>query len=99
MCGLGLATPNYWALTQTLLPSAGIGRVVGLQNTAVNLSGVAAPLVTGWLKQTTGSWEAPMQAILVLLLVALASFLFLVRPQYVPKGDSRELLQAKPALP
>ncbi len=86
MCGLGLATPNYWALTQTLLPTAGIGRVVGLQNFAVNLSGVAAPLATGWLKQATGSWDAPMQAILVLLLIALASFAFLVRREYAPKA-------------
>ena len=85
MCGLGLATPNYWALTQTLLPGAGVGRIVGVQNFAVNLSGVAAPLVTGWLKQTTGSYDAPMQAIWVLLLIALGCYAFLVRPEYAPR--------------
>ncbi|MBX9603182.1 MAG: MFS transporter [Bryobacteraceae bacterium] len=79
MCGLGLATANYWALTQTLFPGAAVGRIAGLQNFAVNSSGVIAPLATGWLKQATGSYEAPMQAIWVILLIGLGSYLFLVR--------------------
>lgn len=90
MCGLGLATPNYWALTQTLLPGAGVGRIVGIQNFAVNLSGVAAPLATGWLKKTTGSYDAPMQAIWVLLLIALGCYAFLVRREYAPKVALRQ---------
>src|SRR5258708_5341994 len=63
LAGLGLATANYWALTQTLLPGAAIGRISGAQNCASNVSGVVAPLLTGWLKQATGSYIAPMQAI------------------------------------
>src|SRR6185436_10828882 len=37
LSGLGLATANYWALTQTLMPGRVIGQVAGLQNTAANL--------------------------------------------------------------
>src|SRR5438552_6553290 len=37
LCGLGLATGNYWALTQTLIPGGSIALVVGIQNTAANL--------------------------------------------------------------
>lgn len=58
LTGLGLATANYWALTQTLIPGASIGKIVGIQNCAANLPGIVAPLLTGWLKQTTGSYEA-----------------------------------------
>src|SRR6185369_3677274 len=63
LSGLGLATANYWALTQTLIPGGAIGRIVGIQNCAANLPGIVAPILTGWLKQKTGSYNAPMQAI------------------------------------
>ena len=31
LTGLGLATANYWALTQTLIPGGAIGRIVGFR--------------------------------------------------------------------
>jgi MFS family permease len=79
LAGLGVATANYWALTQTVVPGTAIGRIGGLQNTASNLAGVAAPIMTGWLIQRTGSYEAPMQAIAVILLLGAASYALLVR--------------------
>jgi len=79
MAGLGLATANYWALTQTLVTRAAAGRVAGLQNTAVNLAQIVAPILTGWLKQVTGSYTAPMQAIWVALLLGVGAYVFLVR--------------------
>ena len=79
MAGLGLATPNYWALTQTLVTRTAAGRVAGLQNTALNLAGIVAPILTGWLKQVTGSYTAPMQAIWVMLIVGIGAYVFLVR--------------------
>lgn len=79
LAGLGLATANYWALTQTLLPGAAIGRISGAQNCAANLAGVVAPFLTGWLKQATGGYAAPMQAIWIILLIGIGSYIFLVR--------------------
>jgi len=79
LAGLGVATANYWALTQSVVPSAAIGRIGGVQNTASNLAGVAAPILTGWLIQTTGSYEAPMQAIAVLLLLGAGSYAAFVK--------------------
>jgi len=84
LSGLGLATANYWALTQTLIPGASIGKIVGIQNCAANLPGIVAPILTGWLKQSTGSYEAPMQAIWFFLLLGIAAYVFLVREKYVP---------------
>jgi MFS family permease len=86
LAGLGLATANYWALTQSLMPGAGIGRIAGVQNFASNLSGIMAPLITGRLIAMTGSYEAPMQAILVLLCAGIAAYIFLVRKKYAPRG-------------
>lgn len=84
LSGLGLMTANYWALTQTLLPGAAVGRIVGLQNCAANVPGIVAPMLTGWLKQTTGGYTAPMLAICVFLVMGIAAYLLLVREEYVP---------------
>ena len=86
LSGLGLATANYWALTQTLIPGGAIGRIVGIQNCAANLPGIVAPILTGWLKQTTGKYDAPMQAIWFFLILGIAAYLFLVREEYAPRG-------------
>lgn len=88
LSGLGLTTANYWALTQTLIPGAAVGRIVGIQNCAANLPGIVAPMLTGWLLQRTGSYEAPMQAIWLFLVAGVAAYLFLVRQKYAPKGGS-----------
>jgi MFS family permease len=85
LCGLGLAMPNYWALTQTLIPGGSIAMVVGIQNTAANLAGIVAPWLTGWLIQKTGSFEAPIQFIGAWLLVGVAGYIFLVRRKYAPR--------------
>lgn len=78
MTGLGLATANYWAVTQTVLPQVGAGRIAGLQNTSLNLAGIVAPIVTGWLKQVSGGYAVPMQAIWVILIAGVGSYLFLM---------------------
>lgn len=80
MAGLGLATANYWALTQTIVPARTIGRYVGVQNMASNCSGVAAPILTGWLNQATGDYRAAMAAVSVVLMLGIYSYAFLVRP-------------------
>ena len=89
LSGLGLTTANYWALTQTLIPGAAVGRIVGVQNCAANLPGIVAPILTGWLKEVTGGYKAPMQVIWLFLILGIASYVFLVREKYAPKGDPK----------
>jgi MFS transporter, ACS family, D-galactonate transporter len=79
LAGLGLATGNYWALTQTLMPGKSPGRIAAAQNTASNVAGTVAPFLTGWLKEATGSYDAPMKAIWVFLIIGVGCYLFLVR--------------------
>jgi predicted MFS family arabinose efflux permease len=85
LCGLGFATANYWALTQTLIPGGSIAMVVGIQNTAANLAGIVAPALTGWLIDRTGSFDAPIQTVGFWLLLGVAGYIFLVRSKYAPK--------------
>lgn len=79
LAGLGLTTANYWVLTQALIPGRAIGRAIGLQNLAANAAGAVAPLLTGWLKSSTGNYEAPLNVVWVLLIIGAAAYVFLVR--------------------
>ncbi len=82
LSGLGLATANFWALTQTLTPASASARVAGIQNTAANLAGIAAPWITGVLVQKTGNFNAPLLAVGFCLMVGVSCYLFLVREKY-----------------
>lgn len=85
MWGLGLATANYWALTQTLIPGGSIAMVVGIQNTAANLAGIVSAILTGWLIDQTGSFDLPIKTIGVWLVLGILGYIFLVRRKYAPK--------------
>ncbi len=84
LSGLGLATGNYWALTPAILPGAPAARLAALQNMAANLPGIVAPLLTGWLKQVSGGYGAPMAANFGFLLLGVASYALLVRRRWAP---------------
>lgn len=88
LAGLGLATGNYWALTQTLMPGKSPGRIAAAQNTASNVAGSVAPFLTGWLKEATGSYDAPMKAIWVFLIIGVGCYLFLVKPAERTKASA-----------
>jgi MFS family permease len=81
LSGLGLATANYWALTQTLIPGSKTGRIVGIQNCAASIAGIVAPIITGWLVQRTGGYAAAMQMVLLFLACGILAYIFLVRPR------------------
>ncbi|MBV8829861.1 MAG: MFS transporter [Acidobacteriaceae bacterium] len=87
LSGLGLATGNYWALTPAIMPGAPAARLAALQNMAANIPGIAAPIITGWLKGRTHGYMAPMAANLLFLLIGIASYLFLVRREYAPSAQ------------
>jgi MFS transporter, ACS family, D-galactonate transporter len=82
LTGLGLATANYWALTQTLMPRSASARAAAIQNTAANVAGIAAPWITGVLVQKTGDFNAPLLAVGFWLLVGIGSYLFIIREKY-----------------
>lgn len=89
LCGLGLATANHWALTQTAFPGHLTGRVTGLQAFAASLPGVLAPVLTGWMKQTTGSYNGPVELVLVVLVIGLGAYLLAVRESMTTSTEPR----------
>jgi ACS family glucarate transporter-like MFS transporter len=47
LCGLGLASPNTWTLTQAVCSKSIVGTVSGIQNFGGNVGGIIAPVLTG----------------------------------------------------
>lgn len=88
LSGLGLATANYWAITQTLFPASAIGRITGVQNCAASIAGIVAPILSGWLKQKTGGYAAPMNAIWIVLVLGILAYLIMVREKYAPQPET-----------
>jgi ACS family D-galactonate transporter-like MFS transporter len=87
LSGLGLATANHLALCRmTLIPAPAVGLVTGVQNTSTSLAGIVGPLLSGWLLQTTGGYQAPMMAIFFFLVLGGLTCLVLLRPEWAPKA-------------
>lgn len=83
---VGLATANNLALCRiTLVPAPAVGAVTGVQQVATSLAGIAAPIVSGWLLQVSGGYQAPIQVIFVFLITGALATLFLLRREWAPK--------------
>jgi hypothetical protein len=89
--GLGLTTAKLLGTDTNATARAALGGIAGAQNMASNLSGVARPLLTGWLKvgdrrTSAAGYVWPMQLIWVFLLAGVGAYLFLVKE---PKSADR----------
>jgi MFS transporter, ACS family, D-galactonate transporter len=58
LCGLGLAAPNAWSITQACCTKRLVGTVSGIQNFGGNVAGIIAPWVTGAIAYRTGSFAS-----------------------------------------
>ncbi|MBI5282938.1 MAG: MFS transporter [Candidatus Solibacter usitatus] len=77
--GIGLYCSNTWALTQHLAGSEAAGRWTGLQNAVGNMGGVAAPLVTGFLVERTGTFLAAFVTSSCVLAAGVAVYVFMLK--------------------
>ena len=86
LSGLGLATANHLALCRlTLIPKPAVGLVTGVQMVSTALAGIAAPIISGWLLDTTGGYTAPMQVIFVFLIIGALTTLFMLKEKWAPR--------------
>jgi ACS family D-galactonate transporter-like MFS transporter len=79
LCGLGLATPNTWALTQAVCEKRIVGTVSGMQNFGGNVGGILAPLVTGYIAHVTGSFVLALGLTGAILLGGILAYIVLIR--------------------
>jgi len=77
---LGISMCNSWAIPQMLAGPHMVGRWVGVQNFAGNLSGAVAPALTGFLLDRTGSFSWPFIVTAVVAWIGGVGWWFVVGP-------------------
>jgi nitrate/nitrite transporter NarK len=81
----GIACGNMLAIPKIGAPDDQVALWTGVQNCVGNIGGVLAPVVTGYLIARTGSYVPAFLIVAVLLLVGIASYVFVVPP--LPGGS------------
>ena len=86
VCAVGVcaALPTFWALPSNFLSGAAAAGGIALINSLGNISGFAAPYITGALRDVTGSQRAGLWVVGVVMVAAAALVLFL---KAAPKRD------------
>lgn len=74
----GIFASNHWAITQTLAGTGAAGTWTGIQNTIGSLSGVVAPVATGFIITRTGSYFWAFASPAILAVAGAGCYLFLV---------------------
>jgi MFS family permease len=76
----GMYASNHWAITQTLAGAQAAGKWSGIQNTIGALAGVLAPIITGWIVESTGGFFWAFLSPAALAIVGACSYVFVVGP-------------------
>jgi MFS family permease len=74
----GIFASNHWAITQTLAGIGAAGKWTGIQNTIGNVSGIVAPVATGFIVTRTGSYFWAFASPAILAVAGACCYLFLV---------------------
>jgi MFS transporter, ACS family, D-galactonate transporter len=85
----GMYASNHWAITQTLAGPAAAGKWSGLQNTVGQLSGVIAPLVSGYIVEATGHYFWAFLSPAIIAVFGAACYVFLIGPVEVVEWPTR----------
>jgi MFS family permease len=76
--GLSAAAPVGWSIPSLIAPRASVGRVGGIMNFCNQVSGIAAPIATGYIVAATHSFAGAFIAATVFLLLGIAGYVFLL---------------------
>ncbi len=77
--GLSAAAPVGWSFPSLIAPRGSVGRVGGIMNFSNQVSGIAAPIVTGILVQRWHNFAAAFAAAAAYLAIGICAYLFLLR--------------------
>jgi MFS transporter, ACS family, D-galactonate transporter len=76
--GLAFAAPIGWSIPAIIAPRGTVGTVGAIMNFFNNIAGIAAPIVAGFLFQSTGSFAVNFIIAGVILVLGILSYLFLL---------------------
>lgn len=78
LAGLAAAAPVGWSIPSLIAPRPSVGKVGGILNFGNQVSGIVAPIVTGYITHATGSMKQAFAVAAVLLLLGIAAYVFLL---------------------
>jgi MFS family permease len=77
--GLSAAAPVGWSVPSLIAPRGSVGRVGGILNFSNQLSGIAAPIITGYVVSATHSFTGAFVVAGIYLALGVCAYLFLLR--------------------
>lgn len=77
--GLSAAAPVGWSLPSLIAPRSSVGRVGGILNFSNQISGIAAPVITGYLVYARHAFTMAFAVAGVYLVIGICAYLFLLR--------------------
>lgn len=82
LCGIGIASPNTWTLTQAVCEKRVVGTVSGIQNWGGNVGGIIAPALTGIIAQYS-SFATALCVVGGVLVAGILAYWLLVDEKFV----------------
>ena len=76
--GLSAASPVGWSVPSLIAPRSSVGRVGGIINFSNQVSGIVAPIITGYLVTARQSFAWAFGVSAIYLLIGIAAYLFLL---------------------
>jgi MFS family permease len=76
--GLSAASPVGWSIPSLIAPRSSVGKVGGIINFSNQLSGIGAPIITGYLLAARQSFAWAFGVSAIYLLIGIAAYIFLL---------------------
>ena len=80
ICFLYITGPSYWAIIQDNVTGKNVGAVGGFVHALANISGIIAPIITGYIVKSTNSFTSAFILSGVLGLIAAITIAFFANP-------------------
>ena len=78
LTGLSIAAPVGWSMPSLIAPRESVGTVGGIMNLSNQLSGIAAPVITGIVVTATKTYHWAFLIAALYLTIGIASYIFLL---------------------
>jgi len=76
--GLSAAAPIGWSIPSVIAPRGSVGTVGGIVNLSNQISGIAAPIITGYVVAATKSYAWAFGIAAIYLFLGISSYIFLL---------------------
>jgi len=76
--GLAFSAPIGWSIPALIAPKGSVGTVGSIMNFFNNVSGIAAPIVTGYIVGGTQSFTNAFLIAAIVLVIGILSYVFLL---------------------